>query len=87
MTTAAMVFGMLPVALALGEGGEMRAPMAVCVIGGLITSTLLTLVVVPVVYTLFDALANNRVVVWLENKIFAKRTESAGEDQERSQAA
>lgn len=43
MTTLAMIFGMFPVALALGEGGEQRAPMAVCVIGGLITSTLLTL--------------------------------------------
>jgi HAE1 family hydrophobic/amphiphilic exporter-1 len=73
MTTAAMVFGMLPVALALGEGGEMRAPMAVCVIGGLITSTLLTLVVVPVVYTLFDGLTNSRVVRWLEGKVFTKR--------------
>jgi HAE1 family hydrophobic/amphiphilic exporter-1 len=57
MTTAAMVFGMLPVALGLGEGAEMRAPMAVCVIGGLVTSTLLTLLVVPVVYTLLDGLA------------------------------
>jgi len=55
MTTAAMVFGMLPVALALTEGSEFRAPMAVVVIGGLITSTLLTLVVVPVVYSLLDA--------------------------------
>ncbi len=57
MTTAAMVFGMLPVALGLGEGGEMRSPMAICVIGGLITSTLLTLLVVPVVYTLLDGLS------------------------------
>jgi HAE1 family hydrophobic/amphiphilic exporter-1 len=54
MTTAAMIFGMLPVALALGEGGEQRAPMAVVVMGGLITSTVLTLVVVPVVYSLFE---------------------------------
>ena len=54
MTTAAMVFGMLPLALGIGSGGEMRAPMARAVIGGLITSTLLTLVVVPVVYTLLD---------------------------------
>jgi HAE1 family hydrophobic/amphiphilic exporter-1 len=57
MTTAAMVFGMLPVALGIGGGAEMRAPMAICVIGGLITSTLLTLLVVPVVYTLLDDLA------------------------------
>ncbi len=56
MTTAAMVFGMLPTALKIGEGAELRAPMAIAVIGGLITSTLLTLVVVPVVYTLVDDL-------------------------------
>ncbi|MDH4164073.1 MAG: efflux RND transporter permease subunit [Nitrospirota bacterium] len=54
MTTAAMVFGMLPTALKIGEGAEARAPMAIAVIGGLITSTLLTLVVIPVVYTLVD---------------------------------
>jgi HAE1 family hydrophobic/amphiphilic exporter-1 len=54
MTTMAMIFGMLPLALALGEGSEQRAPMARAVIGGLITSTLLTLIVVPVVYTLLD---------------------------------
>jgi HAE1 family hydrophobic/amphiphilic exporter-1 len=57
MTTAAMVFGMLPVAIGMGEGAELRAPMAICVIGGLITSTLLTLLIVPVVYTLMDGLA------------------------------
>jgi HAE1 family hydrophobic/amphiphilic exporter-1 len=57
MTTCAMIFGMLPLALGLGAGGEMRAPMARAVIGGLITSTLLTLVVVPVVYTLLDDLS------------------------------
>ncbi len=54
MTTLAMIFGMLPTALALGAGSEFRAPMARAVIGGLITSTLLTLVVVPVVYTYLD---------------------------------
>ena len=56
MTTLAMIFGMLPTALALGAGAEFRAPMAHAVIGGLITSTLLTLVVVPVVYTFLDDL-------------------------------
>ena len=56
MTTAAMIFGMLPLALAIGEGAEQRAPMAHAVIGGLITSTMLTLFVVPVVYTLLDDL-------------------------------
>ncbi|HEX6630429.1 MAG TPA: efflux RND transporter permease subunit, partial [Gemmatimonadaceae bacterium] len=54
MTTLAMIAGMVPIALALGEGGGFRAPMARAVIGGLITSTLLTLVVVPVAYTYFD---------------------------------
>ncbi|HEU4883170.1 MAG TPA: efflux RND transporter permease subunit [Longimicrobium sp.] len=54
MTTMAMIFGMLPIAIGMGEGGGFRAPMARAVIGGLITSTLLTLVVVPVAYTYFD---------------------------------
>jgi multidrug efflux pump subunit AcrB len=51
MTTAAMVFGMLPMALALNDGGEIQAPMGRAIIGGVITSTLLTLVVVPVIYS------------------------------------
>jgi len=58
MTTAAMIFGMVPIAMALSKGSEGRAPMAVAVIGGLITSTLLTLVVVPVVYSLLDGLTS-----------------------------
>ena len=57
MTTLAMILGMLPLALALGAGAEMRAPMARAVVGGLITSTMLTLLVVPVVYTLLDDVA------------------------------
>src|SRR5439155_24956984 len=52
MTTVAMIAGMLPVALGIGRGAEFRSPMAVAVIGGLIWSTLLTLIVIPVVYTL-----------------------------------
>ncbi len=56
MTTCAAVFGMIPLALALGRGSETQAPLATAVIGGLTTSTLLTLLVVPVVYTLFDDL-------------------------------
>ena len=51
MTTAALVFGMLPLALALNDGGEIQAPMGRAIIGGVITSTLLTLVVVPVLYS------------------------------------
>jgi len=57
MTTLAMIFGMLPIALAVARGGEMRSPMAIAVIGGLILSTLLTLLVIPVLYTVFDNLA------------------------------
>ncbi|HQX89341.1 MAG TPA: efflux RND transporter permease subunit [Moraxellaceae bacterium] len=56
MTTAAMVMGMMPLALGLGEGAEQRAPMAHAIIGGVVTSTLLTLIVVPVVYTYLDDL-------------------------------
>ncbi len=56
MTTAAMIMGMVPLALGLGDGAEQRAPMAHAIIGGLITSTLLTLIVVPVVYTYLDDL-------------------------------
>jgi HAE1 family hydrophobic/amphiphilic exporter-1 len=54
MTTSALVLAMLPIALKLGEGSEWRAPMAVTVIGGLLTSTLLTLVLIPAVYTIMD---------------------------------
>jgi len=54
MTTVAMIFGMMPLAFAIGEGAEQRAPMARAVIGGLITSTLLTLFVVPAMYTILD---------------------------------
>ena len=63
MTTVAMIFGMIPLALAIGAGAEQRAPMARAVIGGLITSTLLTLFVVPVMYTLLDDLS-----AWLTSR-------------------
>ena len=68
MTTLAMIFGMVPLAFALTEGSEQRAPMGQAVIGGVITSSLLTLVVVPVVYCYLDDLAN-----W-----FLRRRKSAG---------
>jgi HAE1 family hydrophobic/amphiphilic exporter-1 len=58
MTTIAMIAGMIPVALARGDGAETRVPMAVAIIGGLITSTVLTLGIVPVVYSLLDDLRN-----------------------------
>jgi len=54
MTTIAMVAGMLPGALGFGEGGEFRSPMAVAVIGGLVLSTLLSLLFVPAMYTIMD---------------------------------
>ena len=73
MTTLAMIFGMLPLAFAIGAGAEMRAPMARAVIGGLITSTLLTLVVVPVVYTYLDGLRPETVRAWLP---FRRRREA-----------
>jgi HAE1 family hydrophobic/amphiphilic exporter-1 len=57
MTTFAMIFGMMPVAFAVSEGSEFRSPMGQAVIGGLITSTLLTLFIVPVVYSLIDDLS------------------------------
>ena len=64
MTTVAMIFGMLPLALGLGEGGEQRSPMAHAVIGGLITSTMLTLLVVPVIYTYLDDLSSWAMRKW-----------------------
>jgi HAE1 family hydrophobic/amphiphilic exporter-1 len=68
MTTFAMIFGMLPVAFSFGEGSEFRSPMGQAVIGGLVTSTLLTLFIVPVVYTIFDDFS----VVKIFNKIFRR---------------
>lgn len=63
MTTLCTLFGFLPLALAFGEGAEVRSPMAITVIGGLLVSTLLTLVVIPVVYDLLDRSADER---WVE---------------------
>jgi len=54
MTTLTTVLGLLPMAIGLGEGSELRTPMALTVIGGLITSTALTLLIIPAVYTLLD---------------------------------
>jgi len=63
MTTLAMIFGMIPLAFALSEGSEQRAPMGQAVIGGVITSSILTLVVVPVIYCYLDDLT-----VWARNR-------------------
>ena len=54
MTTLTTTLGLLPMAIGLGEGAEIRAPMAITVIGGLLVSTLLTLVVIPVMYMILD---------------------------------
>ena len=78
MTTLAMIFGMLPIALAMGEGGGFRAPMARAVIGGLITSTLLTLVVVPVAYTYFDDFGG-----WMKRKLVSREREREIEEEQR----
>jgi multidrug efflux pump subunit AcrB len=67
MTTLAMIFGMLPMAIGMGDGGETQAPMGRAVIGGVITSTLLTLVVVPVAYTYLDNLGK-RASRWFKGK-------------------
>jgi hydrophobic/amphiphilic exporter-1 (mainly G- bacteria), HAE1 family len=60
MTTATTVLGLLPMAIGIGEGAEMNAPMATVVIGGLLFSTILTLVFIPVVYTIFDDIKNRK---------------------------
>jgi HAE1 family hydrophobic/amphiphilic exporter-1 len=64
MTTIAMILGMAPIALKIGRAAEQRAPLGVAVIGGLIMSTILTLVIIPVVYTLFDDLSGALVGAW-----------------------
>ena len=71
MTTLAMIFGMLPLAFALTEGSEQRAPMGQAVIGGVITSSLLTLVVVPVTYCFMDDLAE-----WFKRKFGPRKQPS-----------
>lgn len=80
MTTTAMIVGMLPLALGIGPGAEARAPMAHAIIGGLITSTILTLVVVPVVYTLFDDLQSRKFFF----KKITKRTQNYTDTRENN---
>jgi hydrophobic/amphiphilic exporter-1 (mainly G- bacteria), HAE1 family len=67
MTTLAMIFGMLPMAIGAGDGSESNAPMGRAVIGGIITSTLLTLIVVPVLFTYLDAWGS-KVASWFAHK-------------------
>ena len=73
MTTVAMTAGMVPSALALGEGGSFRAPMAIAVIGGLIASTILSLVFVPAVFTILDDI--RRVFSWAFGRFVGERDE------------
>jgi hypothetical protein len=67
MTTIAMVAGMFPSALAYGDGGAFRSPMAIAVIGGLVVSTALSLIFVPAVFTLLDDLGG--VMWWLFSRV------------------
>jgi HAE1 family hydrophobic/amphiphilic exporter-1 len=80
MTTLAMVFGMLPMAIGMGDGGETQAPMGRAVIGGVITSTLLTLVVVPVAYTYLDSLGK-----WAARILKGKPDEHGVEEDTRAE--
>ena len=68
MATIAMIAGMLPIALGIGAGSQTRSPMAMAVIGGLMISELLTLVVVPVVFTYMDGLQ-----IWIFNLMRGKK--------------
>ncbi|QJR16122.1 efflux RND transporter permease subunit [Usitatibacter palustris] len=77
MTTAAMVFGMLPMAIGSSDGGEQNAPMGRAVIGGIITSTLLTLVVVPVIFTYLDSFGR-----WVSARLTRSRPTHAAVPQE-----
>jgi multidrug efflux pump subunit AcrB len=74
MTTIAMIAGMIPSALAFGAGGEFRAPMALAVIGGLLCSTVLSLVFVPAVFVLMDNVS--RFFSWLGSRFVGKSEEA-----------
>ena len=79
MTTIAMAAGMLPSAFALGDGGEFRAPMAIAVIGGLLVSTILSLVFVPSFFSVMDDLS--RGVTWLMSFIFKPNATDEGDEE------
>ena len=82
MTTFALVAGMVPVALGRGEGGDFRAPLGVTVIGGVVTSTLLTLLVIPTVY---EILADSR--DWLAAKLWRSKSPAPAAHEARPHAA
>jgi HAE1 family hydrophobic/amphiphilic exporter-1 len=75
MTAVSTVAGVVPVALGIGVGSESRQPLAVAIAGGILSSTFLTLAVVPVVYSYLEQLAGWRLVGWARGKIFAKDAE------------
>ncbi len=82
MTTLTTILALLPMALGIGEGAEIRAPMAIAVIGGLISSTILTLVIIPVVYSLFEDFVAllGRIIMWISAKTLGlQRQEAPGE--------
>ncbi|MBK7837253.1 MAG: efflux RND transporter permease subunit [Candidatus Obscuribacter sp.] len=81
MTTIAMIAGMLPIAMGVGAGSEARAPMAISVIGGLITSTLFTLVVVPVVFTYVDDFQSWLLGLFSRPKVREKQTQITESDE------
>ena len=90
MTTIAMAAGMLPSAMGMGDGGGFRSPMAIAVIGGLIVSTLLSLVFVPAVFTIIDDIGRVswRLFVWLvAPREPRERPEAAKPDREAPDAA
>ncbi len=84
MTTAAMVFGMLPLAIGLGEGSEQQAPMGRAIIGGVLTSTLLSLLVVPVIYSYLDRW-EKLVKAWFGRGAERRAAREAREEERRGQ--
>jgi HAE1 family hydrophobic/amphiphilic exporter-1 len=86
MTTLALIAGMIPVALGLGEGADFRAPLGRAVIGGVITSTVLTLVVIPTIYEIFDGWRKT-VRRWFGRTEEKKQTHDTGGEMEGGPAA
>lgn len=80
MTTVAMTAGMVPTALSLSGDGAWRAPMGIVVIGGLVVSTLLTLVIVPAGFSLADGI-EKRVGPWLSRKLLTYKTGDNADDE------
>jgi len=72
MTTVALIIGILPIALAIGRGSEFRETIGIVIIGGMLVSTLLTLVLIPCSYTIFDDLS-----IWI-GKLLRREAEAAG---------